>query len=92
MRRRALHFSRMADDSVVKAGLKPERPASEQLYLLSYPWDNSPIKVGRAHDVSARMCQLEGGHNFRLKLLADYWDYAWPFDNQAGAVFAAAAE
>lgn len=29
---------------------------------------------------------------FRLKLLADYWDYAWPFDNQAGAAFAAAAE
>ena len=53
-----------------KQACKPERPASEQLYLLSYPWDNSPIKVGRAQDVSARMCQLEGGHNFRLELLA----------------------
>ena len=46
-----------------------ERPA-EQLYLLSYPWPSSPIKVGRTHDVSARVGQLEGGHNFRLQLLA----------------------
>ena len=46
-----------------------ERHAS-QLYLLCYPWDDSPIKVGRTHDVEARICQLEGGHNFRLQLLA----------------------
>ena len=45
------------------------KPA-EQLYLLSYPWAGSPIKVGRTHDVSARLGQLEGGHNFRLQLLA----------------------
>ena len=55
-----------------KQACKPvvDRPASDQLYLLSYPWENSPIKVGRAHDVFARVCQLEGGHNFRLNLLA----------------------
>ena len=48
----------------------PGAEASEQLYILSYPWAGSPIKVGRTHDVSARVGQLEGGHNFRLKLLA----------------------
>ena len=48
---------------------RPVRPA-EQLYLLSYPWKDSPIKVGRTHDVSARVGQLEGGHNFRLRVLA----------------------
>ena len=55
-----------------KQACKPdaERPTSDQLYLLSYPWENSPIKVGRAHDVPTRVCQLEGGHNFRLNLLA----------------------
>ena len=46
-----------------------ERPA-DQLYLLRYPWQDSPIKVGRTHDVNARICQLESGHNFRLQLLA----------------------
>ena len=44
--------------------------SAEQLYLISYPWPGSPIKVGRSHDVSARLGQLEGGHNFRLQLLA----------------------
>ena len=48
----------------------PGAEPSEQLYILSYPWAGSPIKVGRTHDVSARVGQLEGGHNFRLKLLA----------------------
>ena len=48
---------------------RPVRPA-EQLYILSYPWKDSPIKVGRTHDVSARVGQLEGGHNFRLRVLA----------------------
>ena len=38
--------------------------ATEQLYILSYPWAGSPIKVGRTHDVSARVGQLEGGTTF----------------------------
>ena len=46
-----------------------ERPAEQLLYLLRYPWQDSPIKVGRTHDINARICQLEGGHNFRLQLL-----------------------
>ena len=56
-----------------KSTVTAERPAerhASQLYLLCYPWDDSPIKVGRTHDVEARICQLEGGHNFRLQLLA----------------------
>ena len=47
-----------------------ECPAEQLLYLLRYPWQDSPIKVGRTHDVAARICQLENGHNFRLQLLA----------------------
>ena len=53
-----------------------KRPA-EQLYLLSYPWPSSPIKVGRTRDVSARLSQLEGGHNFRLQLLAVFPGQGW---------------
>ena len=45
----------------------------DQLYLLQYPWDqswdHSPIKVGRAQDVAARVRSLESGHNFRLRVL-----------------------
>ena len=48
----------------------PDAEPSEKLYILSYPWAGSPLKVGRTHDVSARVGQLEGGHNFRLTLLA----------------------
>ena len=48
----------------------PGAEPSEKLYILSYPWAGSPLKVGRTHDVSARVGQLEGGHNFRLTLLA----------------------
>ena len=59
---------RKACKSTVGAEQPAERPA-EQLYLLRYPWQDSPIKVGRTHDVAARICQLESGHNFRLQLL-----------------------
>ena len=45
----------------------------DQLYLLQDPWDqswdHSPIKVGRARDVAARVRSLESGHNFRLQVL-----------------------
>ena len=44
--------------------------AVDHLYLLRYPWDESPIKVGRAHDVDARVRNLESGHNFKLQQLA----------------------
>ena len=50
---------------------------SEQLYLISYPWADSPLKVGRSHDVSARLGQLEGGHSFRLQLLAVFPGMGW---------------
>ena len=45
----------------------------DHLYLLQYPWDqswdHSPIKVGRAQNVAARVRSLESGHNFRLRVL-----------------------
>ena len=44
--------------------------AVDHLYLLRYPWDKSPVKVGRAQDVDARVRQLEAGHNFKLQQLA----------------------
>ena len=53
---------------------------TEQLYILSYPWAGSPIKVGRTHDVSARVGQLEG-HNFRLQLLAVFPGMGWAEHN-----------
>ena len=40
-----------------------------QLYLLRYTWENSPIKVGHAKDVTARVHSLESGHNFKLQVL-----------------------
>ena len=33
--------------------------------------------MGRTHDVSARLGQLEGGHNFRLQLLAVFPGKGW---------------
>ena len=42
----------------------------DHLYLLRYPWEDSPIKVGHAKDVDARVRSLEAGHNFKLQLLA----------------------
>ena len=42
---------------------------ADQLYLLRYPWENSPIKVGHAKDVTARVHSLESGHNFKLQVL-----------------------
>ena len=42
----------------------------DQLYLLRYPWEDSPIKVGHAKDVAARVCSLEAGHNIKLQVLA----------------------
>ena len=61
-----------------------ERPAEQQLYLLRYPWQDSPIKVGRTHDVAARICQLESGHNFRLQLLAVFPGLG-PFEHKVHA-------
>ena len=43
---------------------------ADQLYLLRYPWENSPIKVGHAKDVTARVRSLEVGHNIKLRVLA----------------------
>ena len=42
----------------------------DQLYLLRYPWEDSPIKVGHAKDVAARVHSLEAGHNMKLQVLA----------------------
>ena len=41
----------------------------DHLYLLRYPWENSPIKVGHAKDVTTRVNSLESGHNFKLQVL-----------------------
>ena len=60
-----------------QARKSPGAEASEQLYFLSYPWAGSPIKVGRTNDVSARVGQLEKGHNFRLTLLAVFPGMGW---------------
>ena len=49
----------------------------DHLYLLRYPWDESPIKVGRAHDVDARVRNLESGHNFKLQQLAIFPGQGW---------------
>ena len=62
-----------------------ERPAEQLLYLLRYPWQDSPIKVGRTHDVAARICQLESGHNFRLQLLAVFPGLG-PFEHKVHAL------
>ena len=40
------------------------------MYLLRYPWEDSPIKVGHARDVAARVHSLEAGHNMKLQVLA----------------------
>ena len=42
----------------------------DQLYLLRYPWEDSPIKVGHAKNVAARVHSLEAGHNMKLQVLA----------------------
>ena len=42
----------------------------DQLYLLRYPWEDSPIKVGHAKGVAARVHSLEAGHNMKLQVLA----------------------
>ena len=49
----------------------------DHLYLLRYPWGESPIKVGRAKDVDARVHQLERGHNFKLQQLAIFPGQGW---------------
>ena len=59
-----------AEQPVERTAERPAERLADQLYLLRYPWQDSPIKVGRTHDVAARICQLESGHNFRLQLLA----------------------
>ena len=69
----------------VDAERSAERPVEQQLYLLRYPWQDSPIKVGRAHDVAVRICQLESGHNFRLQLLAVFPGLG-PFEHKAHAL------
>ena len=43
---------------------------ADHLYLLRYPWGNSPIKVGHAKDVATRVRSLETGHNIKLRVLA----------------------
>ena len=42
---------------------------ADHLYLLRYPWENSPIKIGHAKDITTRVHSLESGHNFRLQVL-----------------------
>ena len=46
----------------------------DDVYLLRYPWEDSPIKVGYAKDVDARVRSLEAGHNFKLQVLAIFPD------------------
>ena len=54
----------------VVANVEANTTEVDQLYLLRYPWDNSPSKVGHAKDVTARVRSLEGGHNLKLQVLA----------------------
>ena len=42
---------------------------ADQLYLLRYQWEISPIKIGHAKDVTVRVHSLESGHNFKLQVL-----------------------
>ena len=46
-----------------------EATEADQLYMLRYPWENSPIKIGHAKDITTRVHSLESGHNFRLQVL-----------------------
>ena len=55
--------------SVVPVVGEANATEADQLYLLRYPWENSPIKVGRARDVTTRIRSLEAGHNFKLHVL-----------------------
>ena len=48
---------------------KANTTEADQLYLLRYPWENSPIKIGHAKDITTRVHSLESGHNFRLQVL-----------------------
>ena len=48
---------------------KANTTEADQLYLLRYPWENSPIKVGNAKDITTRVHSLESGHNFKLQVL-----------------------
>ena len=64
--------------SPVAPATTSEAPSEvDHLYLLRYPWDESPIKVGRAHDVDARVRNLERGHNFKLQQLAIFPGQGW---------------
>ena len=58
MRRRALHFSRMADDSVVKAGLKPERPASDSVASLCKKLCSDVRDLVKVIDPSSRISHV----------------------------------
>ena len=48
---------------------KANTTEADQLYLLRYPWENSPIKIGHAKDITTRVHSLESGHNFKLQVL-----------------------
>ena len=64
------HAEHLADCEGATSSVESD---GDQLYLLQYPWDqswdHSPIKVGRARDVAARVRSLDSGHNFRLRVL-----------------------
>ena len=51
------------------------RPCQACLYVLQYDtvWDY--VKIGRASDVSKRLCSLEMSHNFRLIVVASFPDH-----------------
>ena len=74
-----------AEQPVERTAERPAERLADQLYLLRYPWQDSPIKVGRTHDVNARICQLESGHNFRLQLLAVFPGLG-PFEHKVHAL------
>ena len=42
---------------------------ADHLYLLRYPWENSPINVGHAKNVTTRVHSLESGHNVKIQVL-----------------------
>ena len=51
----------------------PPAPAleSDSLYVLTYSFDDSLVKIGHSKDVQQRIRDLESCHNFRLLLLAE---------------------
>jgi len=47
-------------------------PAGDSLYVLTYSFDDSRVKIGRSANVQQRIRDLESSHDFRLTLLAEF--------------------